>query len=58
MPQAARALDALLRGLIDYAGLFPPAAHDMAETVATLRALPARARRLGARAGSSCRRRG
>jgi hypothetical protein len=27
------AIDALLRGLIDYAGLFPPAAHNMAETV-------------------------
>jgi hypothetical protein len=33
MPAATRALDVLLRGLIDYAGLFPPAAHNMTETV-------------------------
>jgi hypothetical protein len=33
MPRVVKALDALLRGLIDYAGLFPPAAHDMAGTV-------------------------
>ena len=33
MIQAATALDVLMRGLIDYAGLFPPAAHNMAETV-------------------------
>jgi hypothetical protein len=34
MPAPARALQALLHGLIDYAGLFPPAAHNMADTVA------------------------
>ncbi len=33
MPQAAKALDALLRGLIDYAGLFPPSARTMTDTV-------------------------
>jgi hypothetical protein len=34
VPATTRAIEALLRGLIDYAGLFPPAAHNMAETVA------------------------
>lgn len=34
MPDTTTVVDALLRGLIDYAGLFPPAAHNMAETVA------------------------
>jgi hypothetical protein len=33
MPASDKALEALLDGLIDYAGLFPPAAHNMAETV-------------------------
>jgi hypothetical protein len=33
MPEGNEALAALLRGIIDYAGLFPPAAHNMAETV-------------------------
>jgi hypothetical protein len=34
MPASTRALEALLHGLVDYAGLFPPAAHNMADTVA------------------------
>jgi hypothetical protein len=34
MPERSRALAELLRGLIDYAGLFPPSAHAMSGTVA------------------------
>jgi hypothetical protein len=34
MPERSRALAELLRGLIDYAGLFPPSAHAMSDTVA------------------------
>jgi hypothetical protein len=34
MPARTRALGELLRGLIDYAGLFPPSAHTMSDTTA------------------------
>jgi hypothetical protein len=34
MPERSRALAELLRGLVDYAGLFPPSAHAMSDTVA------------------------
>jgi hypothetical protein len=34
MPEGTRSLAALMRGLIDYAGLFPPSAHTMMDAVA------------------------
>ena len=50
------ALRTLLSGLIDYAGLFPPAALDDGGGRTQLRGLPRRTAFLGARAASSCRR--
>ena len=47
---------ALLDGLVDYAGLFPPAALTMADAVARLRAVASRARGVDARSLRAARR--
>ena len=52
------ALRALLGGIVDYAGLFPPAALDMPTAVRNYAAYRARSRRVDARADSSFRSRG
>ena len=53
-----RALEILLAQVVDYAGLFPPAALDMPAAGAQLRRATARAPSGGCSAASSCRRRG
>ena len=52
------ALRALLDGIVDYAGLFPPAALDMSTAVRNYASYSARSPTRGCSGGSSCRSRG